>query len=307
MTIRELMSLSPQISFATEDSLATGSSSDDAGASDDSGSDDTSNDSGGNPVNVFDMIQDPEIREQAQGLEKFKSVDDLAKSYKHLEKLQGKEHLPIPTDENDSDAWNEVFKRLGKPDDPNQYEFPSLAEDAQFQPDETFTEGLKQKAHELGLTPKQASELYRWYAEDIGEQSVKQSQEQAQKFRQESEQQLRKEFGNEFDNRVKAAQQAVHQFGGDDLAQLLEQTGLGNHPAIVKAFAEIGVNVLSEDKIGGSGPRQFGYTPDQAMDEISRLKQSDEFMQKYMDRNTPGHQDAVERMTRLYQAAYPDQ
>jgi hypothetical protein len=45
---------------------------------------------------------------------------------------------------------------------------------------------------------------------------------------------------------LNVAQRAIHRFGGDPLKQLLNETGLGNHPVLVRAFAAAGAAV-SED------------------------------------------------------------
>jgi hypothetical protein len=312
MSIRELMGLEPTAMFeATDDggsgdggTLAAGGAS----TSDDDGGDDTgAADSGGDDAKtVLDMISDDSIKEQAEGLDKFKSVDELAKSYKHLEKMQGKEHIPVPSDEND-EAWQDVLDRLGRPEDPSKYELPNVADDAKFSPSEEFTENLKQKAHDLGLTQKQTEEFFRWYVEDVGENYVEQVNQQAEEFRQEAEQKLKKEFGNAFNDNIKAAQEATKMLDeetGGEFAQMLEQTGMGNHPAMVKALAKLG-NDMQEDTVGGD-TQPVGRTPEQAQEEIKALKQSDEFMKKYLNRTEVGHDEAVQRMNDLFKDAYPD-
>jgi len=311
MGIRELMGLEPTAMFEQADdggsggggTLAAGGAGDDGGSGDQGG-----NDGGGSDdaQTVLDMISDDSIKEQAEGLDKFKSVDELAKSYKHLEKMQGKEHIPVPSDEND-DAWQDVLDRLGRPEDPSKYELPNVDEDAKFSPSEEFTENLKQKAHELGLTQKQTEEFFRWYVEDVGESYVEQVNQQAEEFRKNAEQTLKKEFGNAFDDNIKAAQEAtkmLDQETGGEFAQMLEQTGMGNHPAMVKALAKLG-NDMQEDTVGGD-TQPVGRTPEQAQQEIASLKQSDEFMRKYLNRTETGHNEAVERMNELFRDAYPE-
>lgn len=45
----------------------------------------------------------------------------------------------------------------------------------------------------------------------------------------------------------------VRDLGGPDLVKVLDVTGLGNHPAVIKAFAKFG-RMLSEDKfVAGDG------------------------------------------------------
>lgn len=54
--------------------------------------------------------------------------------------------------------------------------------------------------------------------------------------------------GQHFDSTVLAAQKAVSAFGSPDLKALLTETGLGNHPEVVRFCAQIG-KAISEDKL----------------------------------------------------------
>ena len=49
-----------------------------------------------------------------------------------------------------------------------------------------------------------------------------------------------------------SAHRAIHQFGGDPLKALLNETGLGNHPVLVRAFAAAGAAVSEDTTIRGS-------------------------------------------------------
>jgi len=60
--------------------------------------------------------------------------------------------------------------------------------------------------------------------------------------------------GNNYEKNVEIALQAVEQFGGDELKEAFEQTGMGSHPAMVKAFTAIG-KAISEDDFNKSGER----------------------------------------------------
>lgn len=61
-----------------------------------------------------------------------------------------------------------------------------------------------------------------------------------------------KEFGGaNFDGNVKAAHRAMAQFGSDELREFLNSSGLGNHPILVKTFANIG-KAIAEDNIAGT-------------------------------------------------------
>lgn len=58
--------------------------------------------------------------------------------------------------------------------------------------------------------------------------------------------------GAAWDDTLTAARTAVSRLGGDSLREVLNKTGLGNHPEIIRAFARAG-KALSEDVIGGRG------------------------------------------------------
>lgn len=56
--------------------------------------------------------------------------------------------------------------------------------------------------------------------------------------------------GDKFDPALKSAQRAMTAVGTPALKQFLEETGLGNHPEMVRAFARMGAK-LGEDKLDG--------------------------------------------------------
>lgn len=57
--------------------------------------------------------------------------------------------------------------------------------------------------------------------------------------------------GDKFKESVANADKAVRRFGGDQLMDILIQTGLGKNPLVIKAFAKAGA-AISEDSIGGT-------------------------------------------------------
>lgn len=61
-----------------------------------------------------------------------------------------------------------------------------------------------------------------------------------------------KEFGGaSFDANIGIARKAVQKFGDESLRAFFEETGLGNHPALVRAFYKIG-KAISEDSVAGT-------------------------------------------------------
>ena len=59
--------------------------------------------------------------------------------------------------------------------------------------------------------------------------------------------------GEKFDENISLAKQALEKFGGQELKDLLQSTGFGNHPAIVKAFYNIGKSVSNDTLVVSNG------------------------------------------------------
>lgn len=58
--------------------------------------------------------------------------------------------------------------------------------------------------------------------------------------------------GDKFDENLGVARKALSTFGSPELAKLLDDSGFGNHPEIVKAFYKVG-KAISEDRfVGGA-------------------------------------------------------
>ena len=84
----------------------------------------------------------------------------------------------------------------------------------------------------------------------------------------------------------------------------MEDSGLGNHPEIVKMFSKIG-NLLKDDGImvGETGIGD-ALSPAMAQEKIDNNLGDSEFNKIYLDKTHPQHQKAVEEMTRLFSTAH---
>ena len=74
----------------------------------------------------------------------------------------------------------------------------------------------------------------------------------------ETETQLRKELGSGYDEAVNNAVRIL-ELGGPELTSWLDETGAGNDPRFVKAFAKLG-SLVSEDSLGRTKATEKGRT-----------------------------------------------
>lgn len=103
-------------------------------------------------------------------------------------------------------------------------------------------------AADLHLPPEQAQQLIDFEAR-FARQTLQDNAAQQAKWAQETQ----TFFGPAWQEEVSLAVRAADTFGGPELRALLEETGLGNHPVIVRTFNEIGKRI-SEDVSSGGNP-----------------------------------------------------
>ena len=99
----------------------------------------------------------------------------------------------------------------------------------------------------LRLTPQQAQQLIDFETR-FARQTVKENQAQQSQWAR----QTQAFFGPRWQQEISLAVRAADAFGGPQLRALLEETGLGNHPVIVRTFNEIGKRISEDVSSGGS-------------------------------------------------------
>ncbi|GHV58472.1 peptidase [Deltaproteobacteria bacterium] len=120
--------------------------------------------------------------------------------------------------------------------------------------DTALLTGFQQTAHDLGLTTGQAQKLADLYAARVAEQGRElegRKQEALQSYieTQNAEIKKRPNFTAEF----ALARKTLHEFGGPELTEALNQTGLGSHPALFEFMAKVGQALGEPEMRGGPG------------------------------------------------------
>lgn len=113
-------------------------------------------------------------------------------------------------------------------------------------------------AKELGLTQDAAQTIVEKLAPKIAERTAAQQAEAFANYRAELAKQAKtdKEFGGDkFDANSAVAKKALDAFGTPELSKLLNESGLGDHPEVIRAFYRAG-KAISQDGFvpGGMQP-----------------------------------------------------
>ena len=222
----------------------------------------------------------------------------------------GYDKVAIPGEKATPEEVNAFYTKLGRPEKPEGY---GIKDPDGVQINAELKTGFLSKAHELGLSAKQAQGLFGWYNE-FGGNFAKQAEGQALASQEAAVKELKTEFGNAFNERMGLASQAVDWAvenikGAEQFKEFLDSSRLGDHPVMVRLFAKIG-EMLSEDgqlKGGGSGGGNAGaMTPDEAKARLTEFNANVDKMKAYQDSSHPNHKLVKEERARLYGFAYPE-
>lgn len=227
-------------------------------------------------------------------------IPSLAKSYVNAQKMVGAEKIAIPGKHATDDDWKNVYSKLGLPQKLEEYRLEA-PKDVGFE--EEFLKQFVEQAHKNGVLPKQAQGLLNWMGEATKAVEVK-TAEKMKLDREAAIGSLQKEWGDAFKQKVAEANFALKKIGSPELAKFLEESGLGDNPLLVKAFASA-ASLLKEDKIVGEEAGSFGsaLSPSEAQRKIEAITM--DIKGPYYNPEHPKHKEAVAEMQSLYQYAYP--
>jgi|TARA_R100001129_G_scaffold142319_1_gene103504 hypothetical protein len=227
-----------------------------------------------------------------KSLENIKDIEGLAKSYVHAQKMVGADKIPVPNKYATDKDWDAVYEKLGRPKSADGYKF-DLPQDKKV--DEASLKEFSTQAHKLGLLPGQAQGMVKFYNE-MTAKSLQDADGKALAAREASEKALKQEFGQAYDQKVTQAATLAKSVGATDILNrnLEDGTKLGDHPDMIKVFAQLASKMGEDSIVQASGPTYL--TPSQIEKQIGELTQTGS---AYWDKNHPNHQLAVQEVLAL--------
>ncbi|EPI5311196.1 peptidase [Proteus mirabilis] len=127
---------------------------------------------------------------------------------------------------------------------PEKYEFKAPEEGQEL--DKGALEVFEPIARELNLNNEQAQKLVDAYGSKIMPAIQKQINDSWQKQREQWVKTVKADEELGSNESIGAAQKAMDKFGSPELKQYLEESGLGDHPELIRIFASVG-KAMSED------------------------------------------------------------
>jgi hypothetical protein len=163
-------------------------------------------------------------------------------------------------------------------------------------------QAFEREATRLGLSPDQTTQVLDFHATyERGPDSAPPSDAAVSTLHA-----LRAEWGAQFPDKLARAKTAVRSLGGAEIVRILEETGLGDDPRVVKMFERVGA-LLDRERTGGADASAPVEPTTLSRESAERLIRTilDDFKSAYYDNSHPRHTATVEHVRRLYARAYP--
>lgn len=241
----------------------------------------------------------PEEMRGDQTLARIKAKDagdalaKISQSYLTTRRMVNEGSLPLPKTDDDR---AKIFEALGRPKTAGDYSFKLDAAKLPqgLNPQPAMLTAWQERAHKMGLSDAQFNGAMEAYWEDMSG-FVEGLREARQQEFDDGMAALQKDWGGAHDTNMKVAKAAIAKFGGAEFVDLLDVTGLGNHPALLKAFYQAGQQTLSRDELDGFTKPQGGMTTDEIDARIAELQNNRALTTK----GHPEHATVMQELRRL--------
>lgn len=203
------------------------------------------------PAPFYAGFQDTELRGYIE-TKGFKEPQDLALSYKNLEKLVGvpaDQVLRLPK-EGDTEGWNKLHERLGRPAKPEEYELP-LPPGA----NDKYAKFIANKMHTLGVSKKVAQELAAAQNEFVAAEAAENATAYQATIK-EQDTALRSKWGQAYDKNLQVAKGAFAELGITTEAVNALEKAMG-FAGVMEFFHGLGAKIGEDRFVSAAGTPGF--------------------------------------------------
>ena len=221
----------------------------------------------------------------------WKDPSAMVDSYRNLEKLVGVKEklLQVPDNLGDEKAMADVWKRLGRPEKPEEYGIKAE--------NDKFAKWFTETAHKTGLNRNQAEALFKSY-DEFAKAEFSQSEAQMKAENEKLIGELKTKWGSAYDQNLNVAKQAASQFGVD--AEMLNklESAMG-FTKTMEFMQAIGSKLGEPDFVNGQPLRaDKALTPSQARERINQLINDKDWSNKYVNGGVQEREE-MERLNKM--------
>jgi hypothetical protein len=233
----------------------------------------------------------PEHHDFIKGKE-FADLNTVISSHRNLESMVGRNRLAVPLNAEDKEAYENIYKTLGRPDKP-EYKLP---ETIKF--NEDTWKKFQPVAFEKGLSQGQVEAIADWY---FKEGTAAEQAKAVEKANRETADvaALEKEWGSAKAGNMDLAQRAFRHLGLDADTVGAVEDALG-YKATMQLFHKIGAGLredtFHQDESKGAGK---GETAETVQTKINDLLKNQEFKDRYNNHDPRVRAGAIKEMEAL--------
>lgn len=244
----------------------------------------------------------PDDVKSNETLWKYTSEESAARGLINAQRLIGMEKVPKPKGDFDpaSPDWQPFLEAMGRPKDAKDYEFPEVTLPEGMTYDKALEDKFRGVAHSLGLNGFQAKGLQDFFAAYQTEAFTGQTRDFTQE-KTAATAELKQELGQAYDGYVEASKAAMKEYMSPNFVAMLEKTGLGNDPEMIRTFGKIGRETLGEAKLKAAGIT-VQASPQELQAQIAEFRSRNE--KALYDRSHPDNARLTAELTRMSEAAY---
>lgn len=192
----------------------------------------------------------PDDVKNDRALWKYQNDEAATRALISAQRMIGMEKVPRPKGDFDpsSPDWEPWLAAMGRPKAADEYKFEEAKLPEGLQYDTNLEGKFKEVAHMAGLTNKQAHMLRDMFA-SYQASAYSSASTEYKVQRETAEAELQKELGSAYEPYVNAAKAALKQYADDKFVGWLNESGMGNHPEIIRVFGKIGKEMIGESQL----------------------------------------------------------
>lgn len=243
----------------------------------------------------------PDDLKKAPSLARYSSTEALARSYISLERTLGSDKVPVPKDENDTEAWDRYYKAGGRPEEPTQYQVnkpEKLPEGVVW--DQGMEDWWRHAAFEGGLSQRQFSRFVDVYRDRFLSQMEAQNKQDKLSETQ-AKMILKRDWGNEYEAR-RGLVNAEFASMPEAVQREVLAKGLNRNPDYLKYLHDVRARVTGQRE-----PRPAGDVVDNSPEAAQRriADHRARYDAALRDVSHPEHDLRTAELTELFQKAFP--
>jgi hypothetical protein len=247
--------------------------------------------------NWRDSLSDPDLRNNPT-LGKYKSQEEAHRGHLKLQESFGMDKVVWPKDENDTERWAEVNKRLGVPESAEGYNLEALANPEGVQ---LFDRAdFQQKMKEAGATQKVAQNLWRVYTDQM-KSAYTEANEQFQANLNNNKAALMAKYGEAYESKIQNIQRLIDTFATTEDQKNFMTSQITQDPMGSEFMIGIAEQFVESSIAGFQHKETFTLSPQEARDQLAALKAGPD----YNSDNERIRQPAIDRANELMRMANP--